>query len=256
MNENNQNKKCKHCQSDIPKKAKICPVCKKKQSGMLKWILIIIVIIAILGSCSGNGNEDTSSASNDVKENISTEITNNNSVSKDTSVSSETSESREEVVITPQPEIPVEDASSDMTLGQKNALKSAKSYLDFSAFSYEGLVEQLEYEQYSHDDAVFAVDNCGADWNEQALKSAIAYLDFSAFSYEGLIEQLEYEKFSSEQAKYAADNCNADWNEQAAKSAKSYLDFSSFSRDSLIEQLEYEGFTHEQAVYGVEANGY
>lgn len=37
-------------------------------------------------------------------------------------------------------------------------------------FSYTGLIEQLEYEQYSHDDAVYAADNCGADWNEQAAK--------------------------------------------------------------------------------------
>lgn len=146
--------------------------------------------------------------------------------------------------------------TSDMTMGQKNALQTAKSYLSFSAFSYDGLIEQLEYEQYSHEDAVFAADNCGADWFEQALNSALSYLSFSAFSYTGLIEQLEYEGFTTEQATYAADNCNADWNEQAAKSAQSYLSFSAFSRDGLIEQLEYEGFTHEQAVYGVTANGY
>ena len=146
--------------------------------------------------------------------------------------------------------------TSNMTMGQKNALQSAKDYLSFSAFSYEGLIEQLEYEQYSHEDAVFAADNCGADWFEQALDSALSYLSFSAFSYTGLIEQLEYEGFTTEQATYAADNCNADWNEQAAECAKSYLSFSSFSRDGLIEQLEYEGFTNDQAVYGVTANGY
>ena len=28
-----ETKKCKYCQSDIPKKAKVCPVCKKKQGG-------------------------------------------------------------------------------------------------------------------------------------------------------------------------------------------------------------------------------
>ena len=146
--------------------------------------------------------------------------------------------------------------TANMTMGQKNALQSAKSYLAFTAFSYDGLIEQLEYEQYSHDDAVFAADNCGADWFEQALSSALSYLDFTAFSYTSLIEQLEYEGFTKEQATYAADNCEADWNEQAAMSAKNYLSFTSFSRQGLIEQLEFEGFTHEQAVYGVTANGY
>lgn len=146
--------------------------------------------------------------------------------------------------------------SSDLTMGQKNALASAKSYLSFTGFSHDGLIEQLEYEQYSTEDATYAADNCGADWNEQALIKAKEYLDFSAFSYSGLIEQLEYEKFTKDEATYAADNCGADWNEQAAAKAKSYMDYSSFSKNELIDQLKYEGFTAEQAAYGVEANGY
>ena len=89
-----------------------------------------------------------------------------------------------------------------MTVSQKNALRSAKSYLSFSAFSYNGLIKQLEYEKYSHDDAVFAADNCGADWNEQAVKSAKSYLEFSAFSHDGLVKQLEYGGFTHEQAEY------------------------------------------------------
>ena len=152
-------------------------------------------------------------------------------------------------------EKPTESVTKAISVSRANALKSAKSYLDYSSFSYEGLIEQLEYEKYSHEDAVYAADNCGADWNEQALKSAKSYLDYSSFSKVGLIEQLEYEKYTNEQAVYAADNCGADWYEQAVKTAKSYLDFSSFSRDGLIEQLEYEGFTHDQAVYGVEQSG-
>ena len=143
-----------------------------------------------------------------------------------------------------------------LTTGQKNALASARSYLGYSAFSHDGLIGQLEYEGYTTEEATFAADNCGADWNEQALAKALSYLDYSAFSYTGLIGQLEYEKFTTEQATYGVDNCGADWNEQAVKKAKSYLEYSSFSKDKLIGQLEYEGFTHEQAVYGAEANGY
>lgn len=146
----------------------------------------------------------------------------------------------------------VEEQDNNLSTSQKNALRSAKEYLDAMSFSYQGLVEQLEYEKYSHDDAVYAVDNCGADWNEQAAKSAKSYLSSSAFSESGLIEQLEYENFTHDQAVYGVDNCGADWNEQAVKSAKSYLSLMSFSRDELIEQLEYEGFTHDQAVHGVE----
>lgn len=57
-----------------------------------------------------------------------------------------------------------------LTIGQRNALASAKNYLSLTGFSYDGLIEQLEYEKFSHEDAVYAVDNCEADWNEQAAK--------------------------------------------------------------------------------------
>ncbi len=97
------------------------------------------------------------------------------------------------------------ESIGELTTGQANALKQAKSYLDFSAFSYSGLISQLEYEQYSHEDAVFAADNCGADWNEQAVEKAKSYLEFSSFSRDGLIEQLEYEGFTHEQAVYGAE---------------------------------------------------
>lgn len=145
--------------------------------------------------------------------------------------------------------------SSKETVSQRNAVSKAKSYISYSAFSREGLIAQLEYEKFSHEDAVYGADHCGANWNEQALKKAKSYLGHSAFSYQGLIDQLEYEKFTPEQAKYGVDRCGANWNEQAAKKAKEYLSFTSFSRDGLIAQLEYEKFTHEQAVYGAEANG-
>ena len=90
------------------------------------------------------------------------------------------------------------------TVSQKNALAKAKSYLGFSAFSHDGLIAQLEYEQFSHADAVYGADNCGADWNEQAAKKAKSYMEFSAFSRGSLIDQLKYEKFTQAQAEYGA----------------------------------------------------
>ena len=145
---------------------------------------------------------------------------------------------------------------SGMTMGQKNALEKAKSYLMVSSFSYDGLIHQLEFNGFSTAEATFAVDNCGANWFEQALKKAKSYLNVSAFSYTGLIHQLEFNKFTTPQATYAANNCGADWYKQAAKKAESYLRVSSFSRDGLIRQLEFNGFTKEQAEYGVTKVGY
>lgn len=95
--------------------------------------------------------------------------------------------------------------TSGQTIGQKNALEKAKSYISHMAFSYEGLISQLEYNKFSHEDAKYAADNCGADWNEQAAKKAESYLSHMSFSRDGLIEQLEYNGFTHEQAVYGAD---------------------------------------------------
>lgn len=91
------------------------------------------------------------------------------------------------------------------TTGEKNALRTAKRYLEIMPFSYKGLIEQLEFEKYLHDEAVYAVDNCGADWNEQAAKKAKSYLEIMSFSKDALIEQLEFEGFTHDQAVYGVE---------------------------------------------------
>mgnify|MGYP000569785748 CR=1 FL=1 len=62
---NTGTKICKHCQSEIPKKAKVCPNCRKKQGGKLKWIIIAIVVIGIIGAAMGGGGSDDSTAKSD-----------------------------------------------------------------------------------------------------------------------------------------------------------------------------------------------
>lgn len=93
-------------------------------------------------------------------------------------------------------------ANDGVTLGMSNALDKAKDYLDFTAFSYQGLIDQLLYEKYTQEEAVYAVDNCGADWDEQAAKCAQDYMDYSSFSRQELLDQLLYEGFTQEQAEY------------------------------------------------------
>lgn len=136
--------------------------------------------------------------------------------------------------------------------GTAGALAKAESYLKSSAFSYTGLIDQLEYHGFSNYEATYAANNCGADWNAQALRKAKSYLSSSAFSYTGLIDQLEYSGFTSSQAQYGADQCGANWKEQAVKKAKSYLKSSSnWTSARLKSQLEYSGFTSSEASYGV-----
>lgn len=93
-------------------------------------------------------------------------------------------------------------AAPTASQGQTNALRSAKEYLSVMPFSYSGLIQQLEYEGYTSEEATYAADNCKADWNKQAEKAAKAYLDTMSFSRQGLIDQLIFEGYSQEQAEY------------------------------------------------------
>ncbi len=99
------------------------------------------------------------------------------------------------------PMVPLAPAS---TVSQRNAVRSAEEYLDFAAFSREGLIKQLEFDDFSTADATFAVDHITVDWNEQAAKAAEGYLDFSGFSRGGLVAQLEFDGFTPSQAAYGA----------------------------------------------------
>jgi hypothetical protein len=89
-----------------------------------------------------------------------------------------------------------------MTMGQKQAVGKAKSYLNFMCFSRKGLIAQLAYEGFSEADSTFAVDYIAPDWNAQAAGKAKSYLDFMSFSRQGLIDQLLFEGFTQAQAEY------------------------------------------------------
>jgi outer membrane biosynthesis protein TonB len=97
---------------------------------------------------------------------------------------------------------PEPDPEPVLTRSQQNATRKAGDYLDFTAFSRTGLIEQLEYEGFSTEDATFGVDALNVNWNEQAAKKAEDYLDLTAFSRSGLVDQLLYEGFTREQAEY------------------------------------------------------
>lgn len=58
-------KTCKHCKSIIPKGAKVCPVCRKKQGGIGKWIVIAVVAIFIIAAIGSGGNDNSNTAKNE-----------------------------------------------------------------------------------------------------------------------------------------------------------------------------------------------
>ena len=132
------------------------------------------------------------------------------SINETTTESTETSVVPEEGQEAPVEEQPAEE-SNDVPREYEQALKKAESYLNFSAFSYNGLYDQLTSEYgsgFTPEAAQYALDNVEVDWNEQAVKKAESYLEFSAFSEQGLYDQLTSEYgsgFTHEQAQYAID---------------------------------------------------
>ena len=169
-----------------------------KKKSKLKIILIVIGVllaIGIIGNALGGGNDDKP------QENISQPSQSLDSkelpVIESISPSEEptpTPDNKSDIFPSPEP-TPSSAPSQEQkgTKGEENALKSAKQYLNISAFSYNGLIKQLKFVKYTNEEAVYGADNCEADWFEQAVKSAKSYLDFSAFSRDGLIQQLEFE---------------------------------------------------------------
>lgn len=72
--------------------------------------------------------------------------------------------------------------------GNAGAKAKAESYLNSSAFSYTGLIDQLEYNGFSESEAKYGADNCGADWKEQALKKAKSSIIGGEHKMKGLID--------------------------------------------------------------------
>ncbi len=81
------------------------------------------------------------------------------------------------------------------------------------AFSRQGLIDQLEYDGFTASEVTYAINNCGANWNQQAVRKAKSYLEIMSFSRQRLIDQLEYDGFTYSQAVYGVDHCGVIWDE-------------------------------------------
>lgn len=106
---------CKYCKSEIPKDAKICPHCRKKQGGKLKWIIIAIVVILIFAAIGGSGSSSSSSSTSSAA----------SSSAKAETVASSASEPAE--VTIEYTAYSVDDMVSDL---QSNALSASNKYKD------------------------------------------------------------------------------------------------------------------------------
>lgn len=175
-------------------------------SGGMKVIVVIGLLIVIgISAPADSQTGDIVTTDNDTSQNqeneTNTEEQNVPAANNDSDSTTPTQNQPTQAQIEPEPE-PVTPSE---TVSQKNALRKAKSYLNYTAFSRDGLVEQLKFDQFSHADAVYGADNSGADWYEQTAKKAQSYMEYSAFSRGSLIEQLKFDGFTQSQAEHGAD---------------------------------------------------
>lgn len=96
-----QNKQCKHCKMEIPKDAKVCPYCRKKQGGKGKWIIIGVVVVLILLAAAGGDSEKAVSL--DTNKAASSESTETEMVSAAVSDSVPVEEAEPEPAQSPEP---------------------------------------------------------------------------------------------------------------------------------------------------------
>lgn len=189
-----ETKICKHCQSEIPKKAKVCPQCRKKQGGKLKWIIIGVVVILIIGAAAGGGDDEGDSAKSDAQQESKTDNTETKKKSKKSKKENqpEVEETAgESVESEPAPESEAEpnqdEANRELTVGssfEKNGLKITVNSADLNFQNYSddyGMYTPAEGMRYVM--ASFTFENSGKS------DAYVSIYDFDCYADNASCEQ-------------------------------------------------------------------
>ena len=67
----------------------------------------------------------------------------------------------------------------------------------------------MEYTLFTQEQAVYAVDNCGADWKEQAAGMLEYYIEYhDELSREEVLQKLADDGYTDEEISYAVEQMN------------------------------------------------
>ena len=156
---------------------------------------------------------------------------------------------------------------------KEQALDMARWYLADSEgivfYSHDGMIKLMEINGFSHDAAVYAADNCGADWYEMVWGELNAHWSAENFYPQDAISNLQLRGFSYDEAIYAVTKfCDDNGirmdgpteEERAVEIVQLLLEAGNgvtyWSRDGMIKQLEIDNkFSHDAAAFAVDSVG-
>lgn len=120
---------CKHCKTEIPADAKICPQCRKKQGmGCLPKVLIAIVVLGLIGAIFGSG-DDSSNPEKVADSNTATETKSADKTEKKTAKVEDATDTTEST----------ENSGNQLTVGstfEKNGLKITVNDANLDYYQY------------------------------------------------------------------------------------------------------------------------
>lgn len=166
-----ETKTCKYCKSEIDKKAKICPNCRKKQKGgILGKVLIAVIVLAILGAALGSGGGDDKKSS-------------------DTAAKTETSakKSDEKVTDAEETEEPETEAKGYIEEGETFEAKGLKISVNEIDQNYEP--KDNEYGFYDLDDGLKYVAASFTFENVDDSDKYVSIYDFDCYADNSACEQ-------------------------------------------------------------------
>lgn len=123
------------------------------------------------------------------------------------------------------------NAKSTYTEKQQSAINNAKQKISSgNGLSSKELLEALQKDGYTKDEAQFAIDNCGASWKEEAVKRAKYVLEKYNYWIGNNIPktqtmQMLQDYFTKDEIDYAKDKLKDTWKEVAYLHAKHEFDY-------------------------------
>lgn len=181
----------------------------------------------------------------------------------DESETSETTKTGETEVTETQETAEVQEQTPEEQ--QESALSHAKKTFASSSYSRSGVISALKKQGYTEEEAIYAADNCGANWKSNATTGAKTYARnnsqknwiYACYSEKATRSALSSDGFTSDEIDYGIANCGVDWNSQADRSVKSYAkSHKNCTASEISNYMIQAGFTLDQVVYGLRANGY